>query len=501
MVPVGENAIYKMAARYAAAIAAIIVACHYLGAAPAVLIVVAGCAAAFANKVSIALSAFILLPFIMVFNPILIPKSGMLWGLTLRGGPLLIGLCLATTSQRRKGNFKLPFTMLWGYLFIAAICSAQGYVPKISYAKLVNFGLFLWVICETTKNLQKEQGELFRLRAFLFGLMAFLLVGSIIVSRNPSISTLNGIKTMGGFSGAEADLVDDYLRTSGDRLLFCGLLNHSQAFAAIVSCCFGWIVCDMLLVERRIIWPHMALIVITPVLIFMTRSRMGLLIMAFFGLFLYIYTMAHVRMAPALKARLNSILSVLIFAGIIAMVVGEHRNGLVSRWLRKTDSVATDERGLTEAVTSSRQGLVAANLRDFRRNKLLGSGFQTDIRHIDLYKNHRGVIITAPLEKGILPLMILGETGILGAVFFLLFLGNFFTQCIRMRLWSTLTMFVTFLVSNMAETTFFSPGGAGGIQWCFTVIGGFICDSYTQSMQNGRPFPWKIWRRPQQTIG
>lgn len=489
MIPAGENAIYRLTARYAANIAVILIACHYFGATPAVLIVVAGCAAALANKVSVALSAFILLPFIMVFNPILIPKSGMLWGLTLRGGPLLIGLCLAMTSQRRKGNFKLPFNMLWGYLFIAAICSAQGYVPKISYAKLVNFGLFLWVICETTKNLRSEQGELLRLRAFLLGLSALLVLGSLVSYRYPAISTMDGLDMMKNNLGVDVDMVDDYVQSLGGVKLFVGLLNQSQTFAGVVSCCFGWTICDMLFVERRFRWQHGTLICLMPILIFMTRSRMGLLIILAFGAMLYGFTMSHVAMAPMLKSRINNILTFIVVVGISALVIGESRNKTVSRWLRKTDSVATDERGLTEAVTSSRQGLIARNMRDFRRNKLLGSGFQVAANHVDQYKGRPGIIITAPIEKGILPLMVLGETGILGSVFFLLFLSNFFTQCVQMRLWSTLTLFTALFMSNMAEATFFSPGGAGGIEWCFTVVGGFICDSYIQSVQDMRPFP------------
>lgn len=495
MIAVGENAIYKLAARYAVIIAVVLTACHYLGAAPAIVVVLVGCSAAFANRVSVALSAFILLPFIMVFNPILIPKSGMLWGLALRGGPLLIGFCLATTSQRRKGNFKLPFNLLWVFLLIAAICSIQGYAPKISYAKIVNFGLFLWVICEATKNLQSQQWELFRLRAFLLGLTALLVLGSLVVRQFPSISTVKGLILMKDTLPSNVGMVDDYLRSSGGMSLFIGLLNQSQALSAVASCCFGWTICDMLFVEKRYKWQHGLLIGLTPVLIYWTRSRMGLFVMLSFGLMLFFYTMHNVSMAPMLKARINRIITGIVFVGILALVVGESKNKTVSRWVRKTDNVAADERGLGAAVTESRQGLVAQNIRDFRRNRLLGSGFQVAEWHKDLPQN--GIVITAPIEKGILPLMVLGETGILGAMFFLIFLLDFFTQCVRLRLWSTLTMFVTLLAANMAEATFFSPGGIGGIELCFTVVGGFICDSYVQSMQPMRPFTPPFRKRVQ----
>ena len=484
MIPVGENAIYKLSARYVAATMAILVVCHYFGAAPAVLIVLVGCGAAFANMVSIAFSAFILLTFIMVFNPILIPKSGMLWGLTLRGGPLLIGLCLAMTSQRRRGNFKLPLNMLGVYLLIAAICSIQGYAPKISYAKIANFGIFLWIICEATKNLQNEQSELFKLRAFLFGLTAIIILGSLAVYPYPSISTLNGLRAMSGVPGADVFLMDDYLRTTSGTFLFCGLLNHSQAFAGVSSCCFGWTVCDMLMVERRIRWPHLVIIVIAPILIFLTRSRAGFLIISVFAIMLYCYTLSRVRIPKYVKSRINQILTFFLIVGVVILAISEHKSNLVSRWLRKTDSVATDERDLSTAITASRQSVIAQNMRDFRRNRILGSGFQVAEYHVERFNGTAGIIITAPIEKGLLPLMVLGETGIVGAVFFLIFLFDFFTQCVRMRLWTTMTMFVAFFFANMAEAVFFSPGGVGGILWCFTIVGGFVCDSYVQSMQD-----------------
>ena len=39
-----------------------------------------------------------------------------------------------------------------------------------------------------------------------------------------------------------------------------------------------------------------------------------------------------------------------------------------------------------------------------------------------------------------------------------------------------MTLFSVLLVSNLAEGTFFSPGGAGGVFWMFTVGGGFLID-------------------------
>ena len=85
--------------------------------------------------------------------------------------------------------------------------------------------------------------------------------------------------------------------------------------------------------------------------------------------------------------------------------------------------------------------------------------------------------MSASIEKGVLPTMVLGETGILGCITFALFLITFYATCNIKRLYITTTMFTLLLVSNMGEATFFSPGGIGGVLWILTVLGGFIIDT------------------------
>ena len=73
--------------------------------------------------------------------------------------------------------------------------------------------------------------------------------------------------------------------------------------------------------------------------------------------------------------------------------------------------------------------------------------------------------------------MVLGETGILGTFFFFLFLGSFYYTCSRRKYYITMTLFSVFLVTNMGEASFFSPGGGGGFGWMMCVVGGFALDT------------------------
>ena len=40
----------------------------------------------------------------------------------------------------------------------------------------------------------------------------------------------------------------------------------------------------------------------------------------------------------------------------------------------------------------------------------------------------------------------------------------------------TASLFTVLLATNMGEATFFSPGGAGGLLWTISIIGGYCID-------------------------
>ena len=163
---------------------------------------------------------------------------------------------------------------------------------------------------------------------------------------------------------------------------------------------------------------------------------------------------------------------------LLGAVVIQLKGGYMSQWIRKTSDVSGDSRTLGEALTSSRFGLMAYSMYEFRRNPLLGSGFQVAEYTQDLVRGNKGLILSAPIEKGVAPVMVLGETGILGEICFLIFLVSFYGTCARRKYTVTLALFTVFFVTNMAEATIFSPGGIGGILWMISVVGGFTIDTY-----------------------
>ena len=163
----------------------------------------------------------------------------------------------------------------------------------------------------------------------------------------------------------------------------------------------------------------------------------------------------------------------------------EHKS--MSKLIRKTDDIAYDSRSLTRAATESRHGTIEECMKDFRMNPMFGMGFQMSETHRFLQKEGKLSYFSAPIEKGLLPLMILGETGIVGAMVFLYFLCAFFSECKKRGYVVTATMMLVFLATNMAEATFFSPGGAGGVFWFTTVGAGFVVDMAIRTKEGAIP--------------
>ena len=188
------------------------------------------------------------------------------------------------------------------------------------------------------------------------------------------------------------------------------------------------------------------------------------------------YALRFTTIPIRMKNRVRAISSFLVAGAVIAAAVLETTSGTISKWLRKTDEISMDERGTLDAVMESRMGLVDRNMYDFQLNPVLGKGFQVMMEHRQWYDQGHISLLSAPIEKGVLPTMILGETGIVGSIVFLFFLVCFVFSCSRRHYMGLLSLFAVLLASNMGEASFFSPAGQGGVMWIVVAIGGFCCD-------------------------
>lgn len=474
-----DTDIYKLTARMVVFTALMIGLCRLTRGAIMPVYTLAGALCAFTSQVGWALVFFVMMPFFAIINPAIIGNESSVYGLSVRLGPLLIGLILAFLGASRQGRHRLPFFGILPFLMVAAISSADGWAPSVSYMKLVNFIVFLFGIWYGTQNLQQRPKDVLLLRSFFIAMACILVFGSILTIAVPSVGYATGLRYALREGGAAlANEVFRQRQADSAATLFCGITNHSQALSPLLALTVGWTLCDMLLLERRFRWLHLAIIVFTLPLAYMTRSRVGLVSLISALVAGGFYAARKVDLPARLRVRLNNSIWLGMGLMLLGAVVIQLKGGYMSQWIRKTSDVSGDSRTLGEALTSSRFGLMEYSLYEFRRNPLLGSGFQVAEYTQDLVRGNKSFILSAPIEKGVAPVMVLGETGILGEICFVIFLVSFYGACARRKYIVTSALFTVFFVTNMAEATMFSPGGIGGILWMISVVGGFTIDTY-----------------------
>lgn len=441
-----------------------------------------GVSYAFSGKTGKALSTYVMMIFMVVVNPILLPPT-QLFSIIVRFGPLIIGLFLMLKGMSYGGQSRVPFGFLSVYLMVAAISSMGGWAPLVSYLKILNFLVFMLGFWFGLHSLGNDPDGVMHLRASFLALSGFIILGSAVLLPFPAISTLSGLHIAieeGNLAAAEAAMMS----AEGMMPLFCGVMKQSQAFAPLTGIIVAWLIADMLYVEQRFEKVHLWIIVIALPLIYMTRSRTGLFTVAV-GIFMVAVNLVNkIHLPNYVKRNIRSGIYAAMVLAFAAVCLLELKNSSISKWLRKTDDLAGDRRSISEAVTSSRQGLIDESMHDFSLNPLFGKGFQVSERVADMVaQSGTGLVLSAPIEKGLLPVMVLGETGIIGSIIFSAFLVSFYVVSKKRRLYVTLALFTVLLATNMGEATFFSPGGIGGVMWAFSVIGGYCIDTLLEQQR------------------
>ena len=437
----------------------------------AILVTIAGIIFVARRKAGGIAFCYIMYPFLINFNHAIV-KLDTLLAISVRLGNLLLMILMLLIGARRTLE-KIPLSWLLGYCVVAAISSIGGWMPLISYMKLIQFVLFLMGILITTKILQESDDGLYQVRCLMMAIAFIFIVGGFAARFVPSIGYSMSVEKMAAFG---IDMTAGELVVAEGMKLFNGMLCHSQMLAPVTSMMAAWVLCDMVLVEKRITLLHFGVLAFAPLLIYMSRSRGGLLeIAAIMGMVVFV-CVPKARLTNSVKNKLFMLTALMVVGLIGVAVTAEIKNHTITKWIRKTENVGGDSRTLTEAFTESRQALIEYNLNDFKLNPIFGKGFQVFYDFKQRFEQGRITWYYAPVEKGVTPYVILGETGIVGTIVFVIFLFSFYSTCFRRRYLALMTMFTNMLVCNLADSTFFSPGGLGGLLWITSCVGGFSID-------------------------
>lgn len=467
--------LFKDVAKGMALLVLVLLVCGKTMGAGAILVAGVAFMCAVSGRIGWAIIGYILFPFMVIINPFVIPKEG-ITGMVLRLAPAFVTVGLLISGASRHGRHQIPIGFIWLYLFVAFLCSMGGYYPSISYLKVVNCAILFIGLQLGFRNIDKRPQDVMTMRKFLLVITSFVVFGSIAVwVLFPGAAYMTSVRRAIVVEGMEA--AEALLKESSGMKLLAGITNHSQCLAVVLPCSLAWLACDMFFIEKRLSPFHIWTILAGLPLIYMTRSRIAFLIFAVSVILIYFYCLKKVNIRPHIRARLKSaMMAAIILMGVAAGVM-EARNQSITKWLRKTEDLAADTRDFGEAFTHTRQGKIEENLADFHRNPIFGSGFQVTEDMQYSYRHEKGLILSASIEKSILPLMVLGETGVVGGIVFLIYIIAFYVTCIKKRYYCCATLHTIYLTANMAEATYFSPGGSGGYLWVLCVGGGFIIDT------------------------
>lgn len=126
-----------------------------------------------------------------------------------------------------------------------------------------------------------------------------------------------------------------------------------------------------------------------------------------------------------------------------------------------------------EDLTATRMGLIEQSWRVFLDSPLTGLNFGTSTSP---YFIQNASAFSAPTEKGFIPTAVLEEIGIIGAVFFIVFLFLLFRKLVQDENIIGFGVLAGFLIQNLGEMMFFSFGGAGLFSW--SIVGAGIAVGY-----------------------
>jgi hypothetical protein len=242
---------------------------------------------------------------------------------------------------------------------------------------------------------------------------------------------------------------------------FQGLLNHPQAFGPTVAL-VGVLVGGRVLGERKPAWLDIALLGLCLVLVVMSEARTaGLaMVLGLLGSALLSPVFAGVsrrRMLPGLRSRRFQTVALLAVAGVV--VAGPLLTGKLSSYLIKR----SDATSLIAAADASRGALIEKMFLNIKNKPFTGIGFgiASEPANMEVERDPVfGLPLSALVEKGVMPVAVVEELGIFGALAVLGWMLVVLRRGARAGV-QQFAVLITLVLVNFGESMFFSVGGMG----------------------------------------
>lgn len=319
----------------------------------------------------------------------------------------------------------------------------------------------------------------------------FLVVHSAFVSPEPDVSILKAISwtvVMVTALSAWARL-DDQARTQLERQLFGGLLllmllsvpvglggigylvngtgfqgalNHPQAMGPTAAIFGAW-VAGKLLATAPPLWRYVGLLGMCLVLVVMSEARTAgaALVLGVASAVLVSPFIAGIPARRLMPALASPQLHGLVMTGaIVLLFVGAALSSVLGDYLVKRGDTSGS---LLDAAEASRGALVYTMIANFEASPLTGIGFGIASDYTTMVVERDPVLglpTSASIEKGVLPIAVLEELGIFGAVLVAAWLWMVLRRGARSGV-AAFAVLATIILTNLGEATLFSPSGMG----------------------------------------
>lgn len=338
----------------------------------------------------------------------------------------------ATTKVRSLAAVTIPvLVLIMGHSMVASL------ITDVSILKAVTFSIvFLTVLCGWAWMPPAERH--LTIQTIFGSLMLVVLFGLPM--------RLAGRGNM-GFSG-----------------FFCGVIYHSQTMG-IIAAAVASILTAQCLTIRPLRWWRVLLLGLALVELYWTGSRVSAVALAGgIGLAFIVQLFGSVLFVrgenPRIVAARLGVAGVLFL--LLLVVAGRELAGGVRQFLIKYGE--KEDASFVEQGMSTRQGLIDIMSENIRRYPLGGIGFgvgSTPERRQNIVRDpYLGLPLMATVEKGVLPIVILEEFGIPLGVFVYFWIG-LLVLCASRGGIVPFAVFTTLMLTNLAESAFFSPGGLG----------------------------------------
>lgn len=335
------------------------------------------------------------------------------------------------TSIRR---FTL-YTILLG-LFIVGHSLLLSPIPDVSILKAVSWTLTMATLVSAWSGLPPHVRETVSRQLFR-GLVAVLVL------------SLPLLATSAGYTRNESG--------------FQGILNHPQAFGLTMALLCVWTT-TRLFGETQPPWWLLGVAGASFFAILLAETRTaGVAVVLGAGLSLLLAPgfagRSITRMAPGLlSGRVWAILIIIAVAGLVmAPFIADRMQNFV------TKSGRADVSGFMAAYEQSRGSLMDRMLANIVKHPLTGIGFgiSSDPGSMVVDRDPLfGLPTGAAIEKGVVPIAVTEELGIIGAALVACWIWMLLRGGARSGL-APFAVCLTALLLNMGEATFFSPGGFG----------------------------------------